>query len=574
MKIMSLNAQVAEVFTQIADYMEVAGENSFKIRAYRRAAEAVATHSAPIEAAAEAGTLRDIEGLGEATAAKTLEFLQTGKVQYLERLKEEYPPGLMELLRVPGLGPKKVAALYEERKIENREGFAAALEAGTLRGLSGFGPKTLENLKRSLERMDKLTTRLPISAALAAAEKLQTQIEAAPEIERVFITGSLRRGCDTVGDINLLAQGTIPGEAVLPSLPGVLETLESENGVRVRIHPGIEVGLQTAPASQIGAALFWTTGNVAHREEAVRRAEKLGYELRRDGLFSHEAVLLQTQTEEEIYAALNVPFIAPELREGRDEWRAADADELPRLIETADIRGDLHSHSTWSDGAVSIRQMAQAMLARGYEYFAVTDHSKALAMANGLNAARLREQAREIEEVQADFPDLKILRGVECDIMRDGSLDLDDDILHELDIVIASVHSAFTLDEATQTARMIRAISHPAVDIIAHPTGRILGVRAPYDVNVNALIAAAKETRTTLEINASERLDLNDEHAFAAREAGVLLAVDTDAHSTRMLANIELGLLTARRAWCEAGDVLNAKPAAELMAWLERSESR
>jgi DNA polymerase (family 10) len=568
------NAAVAAVFDEIADYMELAGENSFKIRAHRRAAEAVATYEAPIEEAAENGTLQEIEGLGEATSAKVREFLATGKVGYLERLREEFPPGLLDLIRVPGLGPKRVSQLYREKQIDSVEALNVALESGALKGVSGFGPKTIENLKSGLRRLAQMNTRLPLGAALPMANGIIAALST-PGV-KVEIAGSLRRGCDTVGDINLLAETENAAQTLKQflKLPHVLAVSEqSENAASFRARPGIEIRLQTSAPENFGFNFFRATGSRTHFEEAHKLAASRGLELREEGVFQN-GKKVPVSSEDAIYKLLGADFIAPELRESHGEWQAAQTGKLPSLLELTDIRGDLHSHSTWSDGAIPIRQMAAAMQARGYQYFAVTDHSKALAMANGLNAARLREQAKEIAAVQSEFPDLKILRGVECDIMRDGSLDLDDEILHELDIVIASVHSAFSLDEATQTARMVRAISHPAVDIIAHPTGRILGARPPYDVNVGALIQAAAEYNTCLEINASERLDLSDEHAFAAREAGVLLSIDSDAHSSRMLPNIALGVLTARRAWCEAQDILNAKPLAELLQWLQRPQAK
>jgi DNA polymerase (family 10) len=568
------NAAVAAVFDEIADYMELAGENSFKIRAHRRAAEAVANHPEPIEDAAENDTLQDIESLGEATAAKVREFLATGKVGYLERLREEFPPGLLDLIRVPGLGPKRVSQLYQEKQIDSVEALNAALESGALKGVPGFGPKTLENLKSGLRRLAQMNTRLPLGDALPLANGIIAALST-PDL-RVEIAGSLRRGCETVGDINLLAETENAAQTLdyFLKLPHVLAVSEqSENAASFRARPGIEVRLSVSIPADFGFNFFRATGSLAHFEAAQINAAARGVELREDGVFEN-GKQLPTPDENAIYKLLGADFIAPELRENRGEWQAAQTKKLPSLLELQNIRGDLHSHSTWSDGAIPIRQMAAAMQARGYEYFAVTDHSKALAMANGLNAARLREQAKEIAEVRNEFPDLKILRGIECDIMRDGSLDLDDEILHELDIVIASVHSAFNLDEATQTARMVRAISHPAVDIIAHPTGRILGARPPYDVNVGALIQAAAECNTCLEINSSQRLDLSDEHAFAAREAGVLLAIDSDAHSSRMLPNVALGVLTARRAWCEAKDILNAKPVNELLQWLQRPQAK
>lgn len=570
------NFAVAQMFDDIADYLEIAGENSFKIRAYRRAAEAIVAYSEPIEDAAENGTLREIEGLGEATTAKVQEFLATGKVRYLERLRDEYPRSLLELLKVPNLGPKKVAQLYRERNITSVEELIGAIEQGQLAGLSGFGPKTIENLRQSIERLAQMTTRLPIGEALHVAQNMVAALAATPAAERVEIAGSLRRGCDTVGNINLVATGSNAADLVqaFVKLPQVLSVIEQgEDKATVCVRPGIEVQLTCASPQNFGGVWFHATGSVDHLATAQQKAQDQGLTLQEDGLY-RGGQPLATAEEKDIYAALEIPYILPELRENRGEWEAAAAGALPQLIEGSDIRGDLHTHSTWSDGAVTIHQMAQAMQERGYSYFAVTDHSKALAMTNGLNATRLRDQAKEIAEVQAEFPDLKILRGVECDILRDGTLDLDDDILHELDIVIVSVHSGFKLDEATQTARMIKAIEHPAVDIVAHPTGRILGGRPGYAVNVDALIEAAHDTNTALEINSSERLDLNDIHARTARDRGVLLSIDSDAHSPRMLPNMALGILTARRAWCGKANILNTKTTDELLQWLHRPQAK
>lgn len=568
------NASVAALFDEIADYMMLAGENTFKIRAYRHAAEAVATYENPIEEAAEEGTLRSIEGLGEATSEKIQEFLATGKIRVLEELREEFPAGLLDLLRVPGLGPKRVQQLYRERQIDSIEALNIALENNALKGLAGFGPKTIENLKSGLRRLAEMNRRAPLDRALTLSQSLIATLSAFPAIERIDLAGSLRRGAETVGNINLLAvtdDANAAFESFL-SLPQALSSQQNDSrSANIRVRPGIDVSLHTTTAKEFGFEQFRVTGSRAHFETAREVAAGRGIELREEGIF-RDGEKLAVRDESELYELFGVPFIAPELREGRGEWRAAQESTLPDLITVQQLHGELHTHSTWSDGSVSIRQMAEAARARGYEYFAVTDHSQALAMTNGLNAERLRAQAEEIAEVQADFPDLKILRGVECDIMRDGSMDLDDEILHELDLVIGSVHSAFNLSEAEQTERVIRAISHPAVDFIAHPTGRILGVRPGYEINVNALIQAALEHEKCLEINSSERLDLSAENAFAAREAGVLLAINSDAHSTRMLPNVEFGVSVARRAWCEQKDILNAKPLDELLRWLNRKK--
>ncbi len=563
------NAALAQTFDAIADYHELAGDNPFKIRAYRRAGEAIAALSQPIEDMAD--TLESIEGLGKGTAGIAREFLATGQVRLLEGLKEKYPPGLLELLEVPGLGPKRVAALFEAG-IGSVEMLKSAMADETIKKVAGFGPASLKNLENALQRVAQMTRRLPLGDALNLAERVADAVAQIASVDRVSVAGSVRRGCDTSDAIHILVQTTNDPATVAAfvKLPFVL-AVEQENNhhAKVQVRSGIAVHLGCWPREQFGTQMFFHTGTTGHIVEAQQRAATLGLELWPEGVFKDKQRVAGAD-EIEIFALLGADFIAPELRESRGEWQAAIAHRLPNLITQSDIRGELHAHSTWSDGRHSIRQMVEGARARGYEYHVISDHSKALAMAGGLDAKRLRAQADEINAVQAEFSDIKILRGVECDILRDGSLDLDDEILHELDIVIASVHSGFNMDEAPQTARMVRALSHPAVDIVAHPTGRVLGVRPGYQVNVAALIEAAAATKTALEINCSERLDLSDEHAFAAREAGVLLSINTDAHSTRMLDNVALGIITARRAWCEKADILNTKSIVELMAWLKR----
>lgn len=549
----SQNHALAQAFAQIADYLDLAGDNPFKIRAYRRAAEAVADYPQRIEDAAENGQLESIEGLGQATVAKTREFLATGTIRLLEYLKSEYPPGLLDLGRVPGLGAKKVSQLYKERDIDSLEKFAEALHSGKLAGLSGFGPKTIENLKIALRRMAELSSRLPISGAVPLAEKLKAALRERVGDLDIHDAGSLRRGVETVGNLNFVARTNEPARVLdaFASLPLVVEVVaREENRLVARVPQGLEIEVVTTAPERFGNTLFFHTGSRAHLE----------------------AIEVPTQDcadESEVYARLGASWVPPEMREGHGEWEAARGGTLPMLVQPEDVRGDLHTHSTWSDGVATIRQQAQAVRDLGYAYFAVTDHSKALAMANGLNAERLREQALEIAEVQAEFPQVRIFRGIECDILRDGRMDLDDEILSELDFVIGSVHSAFNLSLEAQTERMIKAIQNPLVDLIAHPTGRVLGVRAPYDVDVPALIEAATETGTALEINASERLDLKYEYAMEARQKGVLLAVNTDAHSPKMFANLRYGIWTARRAWCEPKHLLNTKSVEELEPWLK-----
>jgi DNA polymerase (family 10) len=543
------NAAVAQMFEDIADLLEIAGENPFQIRAYRRASEAAATHPTPIEDL-DVTQLRAIDGLGPATADKTLEFLATGRVAFLEKLREEYPRGLLELLRVPGLGPKKVQLLYKERGIASVETLNSALENGELKGLSGFGPKTLQNLESALRRLGEMSGELPLFDAVPLCNLVRQML--ASSGAQIEIAGDARRGRETVASLEFVATGDEDAlqkvAAAFKDLPMLQELQEeSAQGISARLRPGIDAHLYLAAPTQFGSILFRATGSAEHLEQAAQRGWN-------DADFADEAAL---------YAALNSPYIEPELRE--DEWEVRS-----NLVKASDIRGDMHAHSDWSDGSSSIRQMAAAAHAHGYEYHVISDHSKALAMANGLDAKRLREQAKAIVEVQSEFPDIKILRGIECDIMRDGTMDLDDEILGELDVVIASVHSAFNLPEAAQTERIIKAIAHPSVTFVAHPTGRIVGSRPAYEVNIAAIIEAAKSYGKALEINASYRLDLKAEHAEMAREAGVPLVINTDAHSTRMLPNIEWGILTARRAGLQSAEVLNTKPLAELMAWLKK----
>jgi len=539
------NAALARQFDQIAAYLELDGDSVFKVRAYREASAAIADYPAPIEDV----DLNSIEGLGPATIAKSREWFKSGKIRVLEELKRKYPSGLLEMLRVPGIGPKKVQLLWKEKGIDSLEKFSAALENGDLNGLAGFGPKTLDNLAIALRRVSELSSRTPLPEALALATKIMASLnEKHPQTE-VVLAGSARRGCDTVGNLNFVAKSDdaaiLDDFAALPQFETRVSV--SDRFVKMRTFDGIECELVVAPPTRFGSALFFATGSKAHVQEAP-----------------------DFPTERELYAHFGAAYIPPELREGRDEWTLARENRLPNLLQISDIQGDLHTHSTWSDGAATIRQMAEAMSARGYAYFAVCDHSKALAMTNGLDAFRVREQAHEIAGVQADFPNLRIFRGIECDILRDGTMDLDDEVLSELDFVVGSVHSAFNLPLQEQTDRIIRAIQNPHVDLIGHPTGRVLGVRPPYDVDVPALIEAATLSGCTLEINASERLDLKDEHARLAREAGVLLCINTDAHGPRMLPNIALGVATARRAGCEARDVLNTRSLEELLLWMQK----
>jgi DNA polymerase (family 10) len=514
----------------------------------------------PVETLAFNRQLENIHGLGESSINKINEFLSTGKIQDLEKFREAYPASLLELLHLPGLGAKRIALLYETQGVDSLDSLRAALETEQLRRLPGFDAKNIIAMRRVMDHWEELR-RIPLNQATRIAEQFLETLRKCPAIEKIEIVGSLRRGKDTVGDIDFLAQSQNAEEAqkYFCDLRDILQIVERTADVAtVRVPPGVNISLEICDSANWGTRYFYGTGSKEHARQATERAAEINADLN-----AHP-------DEINIYSLLNVSFIVPQLREGRGEWEAAAQHNLPQLIEQTQLRGDLHLHSEWSDGKSTIKQMARACRTRGYEYFAVTDHSKALAFTNGLNASRLRQQAEEIAEVQSGFPDLRILRGVECDIMTDGSLDLEDDILHELDIVIVSVHSGFHLDKTAQTDRIIRALQHPAVHLMAHPTGRILGRRPSYEMDIDAVIAAASELGKALEINSSERLDLSDTNAFKARQQKVLLSIDSDAHSTQMVDNVQHGITTAQRAWCEEKDILNAKPLDELLKWLRR----
>ena len=555
-----LNAAITSLFQELATYMQIAGENQFKIRAYKTAADAVQNLKVPVESLAFNRQLENIDGLGESSINKINEFLSTGKIQELEKWRQTYPAGLLDLMHLPGLGAKRIGLLYETQGIDSLDALRVAMETDQLKQLPGFGAKNVIAMRRVMVHWDELR-RLPLEQAQLISNQFLETLQKCKAIERVQIVGSLRRGKDTIGDIDLLVQSKNSEEVqkYFCSIPGILQIVERTADITtIRVPPGVNVSLEVCDSANWGTRYFYGTGSKEHMRQATERASEINVDLS------------SQEDEKSIYTLLNVPFISPKLREGRGEWEAAAQDNLPQFIQQNQLRGDLHSHSEWSDGRNTIKQMARACRALGYEYFAVTDHSKALAVTNGLDASRLRQQAEEIGDLQSGFPDLRILHGVECDIMEDGSLDLEDDILHELDIVIISVHSGFHLDKIAQTDRIIRALQHPAVHMMAHPTGRILGRRPSYEVDIEAVIRAASELGKALEINSSERLDLSDTNAFKARQQKVLLSIASDTHSTEMLDNVQYGITTAQRAWCEEKDILNTKPLNELLDWLQR----
>ncbi len=575
---MTQNRAVAQRFALIADLLEIKGESVFRINAYRQAARAVMGLAEDVAAVAARGGLTDIPHVGKALAEKIAEFLATGTMRAYEELAASLPPGLATLMQVPEVGPKTALLLHEHLGVTTLDELEAAAAAGRVRALPRMGPKTEEAILRGIAMVRRQVARKPLGFALPVVEELVERLRAVRGVAQVSSAGSVRRMKDTVGDLDILVTSRAPTRVMSAFIetPGVREVLaRGPARSSVVLDEGLQADLRVVEPAAYGAALQYFTGskehNVALRERAVRAGLKLNeYGVWRAG----GARRVAGRNEEDVYRALGLPWIPPELREDQGEIEAAVAGRLPRLIEVADIRGELHVHTTWSDGADSAEEIAAAALAMGYEYVCVTDHSQSLKIAGGVPAARLREHIRQLRAL-SDRLGIAVLAGTECDIAADGTLDYPDDLLRDLDLVIASVHTGFRMSRAEMTARMIRAMESEHVDVLGHPTGRLLGARDPYEVDIEAIADAAARTGTALEINAApERLDLKDTDVRMARERGVRLAIGTDAHSCAQMRSMPLGVGTARRGWAEARDVINTLPLASLRALLGRREGR
>jgi len=570
------NLKLAAIFEEIADLLEIKGENPFKIRAYRKGARAISLLAADVAQLAASGELQSVDGIGKALAAKAEEWLATGRINYHETLLAEIPRGLIDVMKVPGIGPKLAKRLFDELGVKSLADLAEAVKAGRVQHVRGLGPKAEQAIARALAQMEQVRGRTPIGEALATGGALLEEVRKLPGVIRAELAGSLRRMAETVGDLDIVvaAQDSAPVMEGFTSLAGIDAVLaKGATKSSIIIRGGLQVDLRVVPPEAYAAALHHFTGSKEHHVRLRELAHKRGWSISEYGLKEIDSEnVVHPESEEELYRLLGLPYIPPELREGRGEIERALAGSLPELVTLEHIRGDLHVHSTWSDGRSSLVEIAQAAKSLGYEYVAICDHSKALRIANGLTADDLRRQKEEIARAMEEVPGLRLLRGVEVDILADGSLDLDDEILEELDVVVASIHSGLRQDGEQLTRRLVRAIEHPHVDIIGHPTGRILGERAAYDVDIDGVIEAAVRSRTALEINASpDRLDLKDTLAQRAAEAGVILVIDTDAHDTGELgAFMRFGVAVARRAWLGPEQILNTKPLDELLAWLGR----
>ena len=571
------NLAIARILREIADLLEIKDDNPFKIRAYRNGADIAANHPHELATLDEAG-LREIPGIGKDLAGRIREIAGTGDTAYHRELIAEFPPTILDLLHLQGVGPKTVATLYRELGIRTIEDLERAALDGRIRALRGMGAKKEALILKALEERKRFAGRHLLPDAHDAAAALVSYLRERAPAAAIEPVGSLRRGCDTCGDLDLLASGA-PASLMddfveyrlVERVLGHGETKSS-----VLLQGGFQADLRLVAADSRGAALQYFTGSKAHNIALRDRAIGQGFKLNEYGLFrTADDVRVAGEREEEIYAALGLDWITPELREMRGELDAAGSHTLPRLIDLADLRGDLHMHSTETDGKDDVRTMAVAAREAGLQYIAITDHTQSLAMANGLDERRALEQAARIRAIDAESLGIRLLAGAECDIKPDGSLDLADECLAALDLVIVSVHSAFTQDRQQMTDRLLRAIEHPHVDILGHPTGRRILKRPPYAVDMEAVVDAASRHGVAIEINCQvDRLDVNDVHAMLARDRGVPIVISSDGHSRHAFGRLRWGVLVARRAWLQPSDVLNTRPFDELRAGLRRNRGR
>ena len=571
------NAAIAKILRDIADLLEIKGDNPFKIRAYRNAADLAGNHPHHLASLDEKG-LREIPGIGKDLAARIVEIAATGDSPYRRELLAEFPSSVLDLLGLQGVGPKTVASLYRDLGIRTLDDLERAAQEGKIRALKGMGAKKEALILKALEEKRKRVGRHLLPDAHAQAASVIAFLRGQAADLDVVPVGSLRRGCETCGDIDLLAVGTdrslMETFVAYPSVERVLGQGETKSSVL--LSSGVQMDLRIVARESRGAAMQYFTGSKAHNIALRDRAIGLGFKLNEYGLFRIEDdSRVAGATEEEIYEALGLAWVPPELREASGEIDAALNRRLPHLVERARLRGDLHMHTTETDGKDTIAAMAEGARQAGLEYVAITDHTKSLAMANGLDETRALAHAGRIRDTDASGVGVRLLAGVECDIRADGTLDLDDACLSALDIVVASVHGAFNQDREQMTARILRAIEHPHVDVLGHPTGRRLLQREPYAVDFEAIFAAAVRHGVAIEINSQpHRLDLNDAAAKLARERGVTLVISSDAHSRRAFDYLTWGTIVARRAWVEPQHVLNTRSFDELQQWLERPKGQ
>jgi DNA polymerase (family 10) len=569
------NFEIARLFYEMANLLEVRGESVFRVRAYQRGAQTLETLSEDVAVLGARGALQTLPNIGKDLAAKIQEYLATGRIARLDALREGLAPTFLSLLEIRGLGPKTARALFEQLGIESIEQLEEACRSKRIVGVAGVRERTCENILKGIAQWRAGRTRVLLPAARAVARLVAEALRARGGVERLEIAGSLRRMRESVKDVDILVTSTEPARVIdtLVRLPSVIEvTGRGETKASVRHQDGLAIDLRVVEPAAFGAALQYFTGSRAHNVRLRQLAIARGLKLSEYGVFDETTgARVAGATEEDVYAALGLPWIPPELREDSGELEAARDGRLPRLVEPRDLRGDLHDHTDWSDGHHPLEKLVEAAEARGYEYIIVSDHSRSLTIAGGLSVEELRAQRARIDELQSRHR-IRILAGTECDILEDGRLDFPDEALAELDVVLGAVHSRFKQSRPEMTARIVRALGHPHLDILAHPTGRKIGSREPYDVDMEAVFAAARAHGKAIEINASpERLDMSDVHARRAAELGIPVPISTDTHYLSELDWTELGCAVARRAWIGPDQVLNTRSLEALLAWTRRA---
>lgn len=569
------NKEIAEMLSEYTDLMKIMGENKYRVRAYDNAARIVSDRTIDLEKMVKEDRLEEIKGIGEGIAGTIKDIFAKGYCEPLEELRKDLPPGFEELLNIPGLGPKTAGKFLEELKISNIEDLKQALKDQKIRDLKGMGAKTEENLLEALKEYEEYTSFINLNQALESSAKLIKELkEKSDQIIDIETAGSTRRKKIKIGDIDILIAVKDKKDhnllAVIKELEPIKDILlEGDTKISGRTTEGLQVDFRIVNEDEYPAALLYFTGSKYHNVKLRQIAKDKGYKLNEYGVFKGDK-RIEASSEADIYKLLDLKYMEPEIREDRGEIEAARKDELPDLIRLEDIKGDFHVHSNYSDGALSIKEMVKAAQERGYQAIAFTDHSKSLSIANGLSVERVKNQWQEIEEVRDKWPDFLILKGIEVDIKKDGSLDYPDQILAGFDIVIASIHTNFNMSKEQMTERIIKAIESPYVDIIGHPTGRMLGQRQPFEFDFEKVLAKAKENKVVLEINASpSRFDLNDTMARDALREGVKLIINTDSHHSDQYDYMEYGIYIARRAWAQKEDIINTYSIKELTELFE-----
>ncbi|MDD4939722.1 MAG: DNA polymerase/3'-5' exonuclease PolX [Candidatus Omnitrophica bacterium] len=567
------NPEISLIFRDIARILEVKGDNPFKVRAYERAALNIDALNEDIENYVKEGRLTDIPGIGKDLAEKIKEYSSTGRMKAYEELKKEVPAGLLDLLKIPSVGPKTAKLLCDTLKIEAVADLDEAIKQGKLKGIPGIKAKTIENIKRGIGVLRRGKERMTLAQAIQTGDEFVGELKKLPEVESISSAGSLRRQKETVRDIDILVISKKPEKVMdaFTRLPWVMTVLaKGETKSSVRTIDDVQVDCRVEEAKSFGAAMLYFTGSKNFNIKIRQIAMKKGLKVNEYGVF-RGAKFVCGRTEEEIFKFLGLDYIEPELREDTGEIELAKESRLPHLLELKDIKGDLHAHSKYSDGGNTIEEIAQAAKKRGYSYIAITDHSQSLKIAGGLTAADLKKKRAEIDKVNGRIRDLRVLYATECDIDNEGRLDYKDEVLKGFDIVVAAIHTGFKQSREQLTRRIVRACRNKYAHIIAHPTGRLMGTREPYDIDFEEVLEAARATNTHLEINAfPNRMDLNDQNCRYAKEKGVKIAINTDSHTTEQLDAMKLGVSVARRGWLSPDDVINTYPLEKLLKALKK----